>query len=571
MFNKKTYLKVCLLLSMAANCVGVQATNGNAESLPSLRISVNLSKPSDLAHSLTDTFAPNNPPLHLRWTNELGQLSALPQPEASRLKTNVGELTETPAASLPSYGLAVAQYLLLATVGLGLLYTVRYYWLSRKRFPPSTRYVSVKTKFFIALLSATLWALLSVYLAQYWFHELAGFIGIALAGLAILGIAIIPGFMNIFLVTSLLLDRRPPRVALEKYPPLTILIAAYNEATIIAKTLRSIALQDYPAPLEVLVMDDGSSDATAAIVTDEMTRYPWLKLLRVQKNGGKAKALNLGLAHANNQMIVTLDADSYLYADSLKSIVERYFGDPPNTKVVAGTVLVQNSRESWITRAQEWDYFHGIAAIKRAQSLYQGTLVAQGAFSLYDKPTLIEVGGWPDCVGEDIVLTWAILNRGYRVGHCEDACVFTNVPATLKQFSRQRQRWSRGMIEAFKQHPGILFSPRLSTFFIYWNLLFPLLDLVFTLFFIPGLIMALFGYYWIAGPMTLALLPIAMAMNYVMFFFGKKMFTRLSLQVRTNIGGFLIYAIGYSLIMQPVCLWGYISEVFNRKRNWGTK
>ena len=556
---------------MTASCVGVQAAEENADSLPSLRISINLSKPSDLAHSLTDTSAPNNPPLHFRWTNELGQLSALPQPEASQLKTNMGDQTETPAASLPSYGVAVAQYLLLAAVGLGLLYIARYYWLNRKRLSPSTRYVSVKVKFFIALLSATLWACLSVYLAQYWFHELSGLIGIALAGLAILGIAIIPGFMNIFLVTSLLLDRRPTRVALEKYPPLTILIAAYNEASIIAKTLRSIALQDYPAPLEVLVIDDGSSDATAAIVADEMTRYPWLKLLRVLKNGGKAKALNLGLAHANNQLIVTLDADSYLYADSLKSIVERYFGDPPNTKVVAGTVLVQNSRESWITRAQEWDYFHGIAAIKRVQSLYQGTLVAQGAFSLYDKPTLIEVGGWPDCVGEDIVLTWAILNRGYRVGHCEDACVFTNVPATLKQFSRQRQRWSRGMIEAFKQHPGILFSLRLSTFFIYWNLLFPLLDLVFTLFFIPGLIMALFGYYWIAGPMTLALLPIAMAMNYVMFFFGKKMFTQLNLQVRTNIAGFLIYAIGYSLIMQPVCLWGYLSEIFNRKKNWGTK
>ena len=391
------------------------------------------------------------------------------------------------------------------------------------------------------------------------------------AALVILGIAIVPGFMNAFLLASLMMDRRPVGKRLDKYPSFTILIAAYNEAAIIAKTLKSIDLQVYPAPIEVIVIDDGSHDETAAIVMEQMASYPWLKFIRVQKNGGKANALNLGLSAASHPLIVTLDADSYLYADSLQSIVERYYGDPPNTRVVAGTVLVQNSRDSWIAKAQEWDYFHGISAIKRVQSLYQGTLVAQGAFSLYDKRTLLEVGGWPDCVGEDIVLTWAILKRGYRVGHCEDACIFTHVPATLKQFSRQRQRWSRGMIEAFKKHPSILWTPRLSTFFIYWNLLFPVLDLVFTLFFIPGIVLAMFGYYWIVGPMTLALLPIAMAMNYVMFFFGKKMFTKRKLRVRTNIHGFLIYTLAYSLIMQPVCLYGYLSEMLNLKKSWGTK
>ncbi|MDO8412384.1 MAG: glycosyltransferase [Gallionellaceae bacterium] len=574
MLNNKTFLKVYLALILAVSW-GVQATENTANFFPSLRISTSLSKPSDRVNAPTFTITPEVQPLRLRWESEPEQLAALPhRPDIPLLNPDISPLhkiydvAKPPAASSFSYWFTVAQYLLWVTAALFLLYTLRRYWLSRNQ---SSRYTSVKTKFVIAFLSAILWTVLSVYLARYWFYELSGFIGVALAALVILGIAIIPGFMNTFLVTSLLMDRRPVRVGLAEYPPLTILISAYNEEAIISKTLKSIALQHYPAPLEVMVIDDGSSDATAAIVADEATRYSWLKLIRMPKNGGKAIALNQGLAQASNPLLVTLDADSYLYADALKSIVERYFGDPSNTKVVAGTVLVQNSRESWITRAQEWDYFHGIAAIKRAQSLFQGTLVAQGAFSLYDRQTLIEVGGWPNCVGEDIVLTWAILNRGYRVGHCEDACVFTNVPARLKQFSRQRQRWSRGMIEAFKQHPSILFAPRLSTFFIYWNILFPFLDLVFTVFFIPGLIMALFGYYWIAGPMTLALLPIAMAMNYVMFFFGKKTFTSLNLQVRTNIIGFLIYTIGYSLIMQPVCLGGYLSELFNRKKNWGTK
>jgi len=306
-------------------------------------------------------------------------------------------------------------------------------------------------------------------------------------------------------------------------------------------------------------------------VAAETATYPWLKLIDLKRNGGKAKALNEGLVQARHALIVTVDADSYLYRSALQSIVERYVQDPPGTRVVAGTVLVRNSRESWIARAQEWDYFHGISAIKRVQSLFQGTLVAQGAFSLYDRDTIIAAGGWPDCVGEDIVLTWAILKGGHRIGHSEDACLFTNAPSTLRQFSRQRQRWSRGMVEAFKQHPDILVNPQLSTFFVYWNLLFPLLDLTFTLCFIPGLVLALFGYFWIVGPVTLALIPIAMAMNYFMFCIGRKMFDERGLQVRRNLQGFFIYTIAYSLIMQPICTVGYFSEILNLKKTWGTK
>ena len=432
-------------------------------------------------------------------------------------------------------------------------------------------YITVKFKFAIALAVAFLWAGMSIYFASNWLDQLSQHIGIVLASIVILGVAIIPGFMNAFLFSGLIIDKRPKRTRLDSYPPITILIAAYNEQTAIADTIKSIALQHYRGPLEVIAINDGSMDATAALLKTYSSNYPWLKVIDLSVNGGKANALNLGLAQSCHKLIITLDADSYLYTDSLHSIVDRYMADPENTRAVAGTVLVRNSRESWVTKAQEWDYFHGISAIKRVQSLFQGTLVAQGAFSIYSKETLLEVGGWPECVGEDIVLTWAILNAGYRVGHCEDACIFTNAPATLGQLSRQRQRWSRGMIEAFKKHPGILIKPRLSTFIIYWNLVFPLLDLIFTLSFIPGLMLAMFGYYWIVGPMTLALLPLAVGMNYLMFRIGKNMFDYRKLRVRVNLKGFFIYAFVYNFIMQPICLLGYLSEILNLKKSWGTK
>jgi biofilm PGA synthesis N-glycosyltransferase PgaC len=432
-------------------------------------------------------------------------------------------------------------------------------------------YITVKLKFVIALACSILWTTISVYLASYWLDQLSQHIGSILASIVILGIAIIPGFMNAFLFSSLIMDRRPARRKLETYPPVTILTAAYNEEAMILETLQGIELQHYNSPLEVIVINDGSTDRTAEILEKAKTEYSWLSVINLPVNGGKSHALNTGLAQSSHDLIISLDADSYLYQDSLQSIVERYIEDPQDTRAVAGTILVRNSRDSWITKAQEWDYFHGISAIKRVQSLFQGTLVAQGAFSLYNKDTLIEVGGWPDCIGEDIVLTWAILNAGYRIGHSEDACAFTNVPVTLKRFSQQRQRWSRGMIEAFKNHPGVLIKPRLSTFFIYWNLMFPALDMIFTLSFIPGIVLALFGHFWIVGPMTLALIPIAMGINYLMFGIGKTMFDYRGLRVRDNLKGFFIYTLGYSLIMQPICFVGYLSEILNLKKSWGTK
>ena len=120
--------------------------------------------------------------------------------------------------------------------------------------------------------------------------------------------------------------------------------------------------------------------------------------------------LNSGLAVASHDLICTIDGDSRLRADSLTEIVERFLSDPPGTW--------RSQARCWSAtrghadhRAQEWDYFHGISAVKRMQSMYHGTLVAQGAFSLYAEDALEAVGGWPESVGEDIVMTWAMLQK----------------------------------------------------------------------------------------------------------------------------------------------------------------
>ena len=291
----------------------------------------------------------------------------------------------------------------------------------------------------------------------------------------------------------------------------------------------------------------------------------------ISPNGGKSNALNQALKLVKTELFITIDGDSYLFKNALIHIVQRYLSDPSDTVAVAGAVLVRNSRKNFVTKIQEWDYFLGIASIKRLQSLYHGTLVAQGAFSLYRTDVIRQIGGWDDCVGEDIVLTWDMLKLNYRVGFAEDACLFTNAPETWKQFFKQRQRWSRGLIEAFKRHYKLLFHKRFTTLFIWWNLFFPYLDLVYTFAFIPGVILAFFGYFWIAGPMTLVLLPLTFLINYIMYNIQIKMFRSQGLRVRNNFGGFILYALFYGVILQPASVIGYIKEFLNLKKNWGTK
>jgi biofilm PGA synthesis N-glycosyltransferase PgaC len=432
-------------------------------------------------------------------------------------------------------------------------------------------YIPIAVKFWICLGFAAVWMALSIWLSQPWLHDLGQLTHPWLAAYLIGFIAIFPGFINAFVLMALLVDQRPRIRPVTAYPDITLLVAAYNEAGSIAETVHSVFTQDYPGRMHVFVINDGSRDATADQVRALLPLYPDLRLIDMPRNQGKSHALNKGLQECTTDLVLTLDADCLVWHDGLKNIVGRYLSDPPETRAVAGLVLIRNSRDNWITRTQEWDYFLGIAATKRVQSLFQGTLVSQGAFSVYDRATVAALGGWPHVVGEDIVLTWRILAQGHRVGYAENAAVFTRCPDTVKGFVRQRQRWSRGMIEAFKATPGLLVKPRLTLLYIWWNLMFPFMDLAYTVGFLPGLVLAMFGYYWLVGPMTLALLPLSAVFTWVMYRAAKKSFDELGLKVRRNPSGFVIYSLAYTLILQPACVWGYAVELLGLRKTWGTK
>lgn len=427
-------------------------------------------------------------------------------------------------------------------------------------------YINIRSKFMLCLIISLVWVMVCIYLAQPWIRELSGHVPLWFAVLAVYGIAIIPGFMYAFVASSLLFDHRPPLKPLDVFPAISILIPDYNESRAIVTTIASIKSNAYPGPLEIIVIDDGSTDDTPAILAAQSG----IRVIRIQ-HAGKAAALNAGCAAAQYDLIVSLDSDTLLWHHALRNIVERLYSDPPSTAAVAGAVLVRNSRENLLTRLQEWDYFHGIGSVKRMQSLFQGTLVVQGAFSLYRKSIIEEAGGWKNSVGEDIVLTWGFLCKGYRTGFAENAVSFTSAPATYRNFYRQRKRWARGMIEGFKHHPCILFTRRYSLLFVLWNTLFPVLDAVYLFVFVPGVVLALFGYFFIAGPLTLLVLPLAFLVNYVMFSIQNQMFYDEGLKVRRNIVGLILYVALYQTLLVPASVAGYCAELLSLKKSWGSR
>lgn len=432
----------------------------------------------------------------------------------------------------------------------------------------SRRYISVNEKFWIGHSIAFMWLLFSIIVSVPWVNDLSLLVGKIEAILIIAGIGYIPGYVNAFMVVSLLLDRQPPFKTLNPEDAVTIIVPCMNEGKTIGETLHYIERQDYKGNIYVIIVDNASSDNTATAALEAGMELGLDVKVLYEGKAGKFNALNTALNYVTTDYFITLDADTLLHKSAVRYIMSRIKSAPEDVCAVAGAVLVRNSRENLWTRLQEWDYFLGIASIKRMQGLYQSTLVAQGAFSLYKTEAVKQVSGWPNSIGEDIVLTWNFLRHGMRVYFEPLAVAFTEVPITFKHLYRQRSRWARGMIEALK-----IFKPwqqpiKYTRYLTSINLIMPYMDAVFTFCWIPGLILAFFGKFWLVGPMTLFVLPLTLLLNYILYRYQYHVFESLNLKIRKNRFGFILYVLIYQIFMSPMSVLGYIQEIFSLRRVW---
>lgn len=272
-------------------------------------------------------------------------------------------------------------------------------------------------------------------------------------------------------------------------PLVSIIVPAYNEELNAVNTIRTLLCQDYPN-LEILFVDDGSTDHTFKNVQDA---FRGNKAVRVctKLNGGKASALNVGIAESNGEYVVCIDADTQLQPNAVSLLMKKMLFTVSGLPVgaVAGNVKVGNQR-TMLTRWQSIEYTTAQNFDRRAFDLVNGITVVPGAIGAFRKDAIEKAGGFTtDTLAEDCDLTIRIIRSGYRVVNCTEAIAVTEAPETLRQFMKQRFRWSYGIMQTFWKHRDTCFNPRyrglgmiampnILLFQILLPLLAPLADLV---------------------------------------------------------------------------------------------
>lgn len=244
-------------------------------------------------------------------------------------------------------------------------------------------------------------------------------------------------------------------------PTVSIIVPAYNEEINAVKTIDNLLQQDYP-DFDILFVDDGSKDNTYRMVRDAFSGNDRVKVL-TKPNGGKASALNFGIGHTKNEYVVCIDADTQLKKDAITQLMKQFSSAQDahgETGAVAGNVKVGNER-NLLTRWQSIEYTTAQNFDRRAFDLVNGITVVPGAIGAFKKEAIEKAGGFTtDTLAEDCDLTIRILRSGYRVVNCTEAVAVTEAPETLKQFMKQRFRWTYGIMQSFWKNRDACFNPR---------------------------------------------------------------------------------------------------------------
>lgn len=280
------------------------------------------------------------------------------------------------------------------------------------------------------------------------FNDLAHFIFYASVAL---------GAMRLFWIGALAIvhKRRAARREHSTWlpPSVTAIVPAYNEATVVTKTIRSLLASKYKN-LKIIIVDDGSSDGTADVVRQAFGKNPHVEVV-TKANGGKWSALNTGLALANDEIVVMLDADTIFEPDAIGLLV-RHFEDP-TVGAVCGHAVVGN-RINMLTRFQALEYATNQNLDRRALELVNGITVVPGAIGAWRRVALQNIGGYEaDTLAEDSEATVRLVRAGWRVVCEPNAVARTEAPETVGQFMKQRLRWMFGTFQVACKNIDVVF------------------------------------------------------------------------------------------------------------------
>jgi len=325
--------------------------------------------------------------------------------------------------------------------------------------------------------------------------------------------------------------------------PISIIAPAYNEANSIVESVRNLLSLEYPQ-YEVIIVNDGSTDSMLVRLIEafDLKKTKWIfrkvldckpirgiyicpsnsKLIVVDKvNGKKADALNAGLNIAHYPLFCAIDSDCLIDRDSLLKVVRPFLEDPERTVGVGGIVRLINGCEvksgqitkvrlpkNILARFQILEYFRAFLGGRIGMSLLKCILIISGAFGVFRKDVIFKCGGYrPASIGEDLDLVIRVRKylhdhkMPYDIQFLPDPICWTEVPETLRVLGRQRNRWHRGLIEAFVHNRKMIFNPRYGMtglfampFYFIFELLGPLIEIAGYVLFMICLFLGLVNY-----------------------------------------------------------------------------
>jgi len=275
-------------------------------------------------------------------------------------------------------------------------------------------------------------------------------------------------------------------------PRVAVLIPAYNEETVIVRTIRSVMMSNYKN-IRIIVIDDGSTDRTYEVAREAYPADIASGRLTVltKPNGGKAEALNFALNHTDEEIYVGIDADGVIAHDAITRLVSHFAN--PKIGAVAGNAKVGNRVNLW-TRWQALEYITSQNFERRALDLFDVVMVVPGAIGAWRTSAVRDGGGYhPDTVAEDADLTMNLLEQGYSVIYEDQALAFTEAPVNMNGLMRQRFRWSFGILQAVFKHRGAISRHRAMGLFalpniVIFQILLPLVSPLIDLMFVAGVI-----------------------------------------------------------------------------------
>ncbi|SLK13840.1 bifunctional polysaccharide deacetylase/glycosyltransferase family 2 protein [Arthrobacter sp. P2b] len=245
-----------------------------------------------------------------------------------------------------------------------------------------------------------------------------------------------------------------------EWPFVSVVLPVYNEELVVAKTLDALRASDYPL-MEVVAVNDGSTDGTLAVLTEYATTWAALRVIN-QPNGGKSAASNHGIDESCGQVVVTLDGDTLFEPQTIKMFARHFLAPRSGKEVgaVAGHVKVGN-RQNLITAWQSLEYLSGICVTRMAEGLMGAISIVPGACAAWRREALVRAGGYShDTMAEDADLTLSLQRLGYSIVQENQAVAWTEAPLTVRGLFKQRLRWTYGNIQTLYKHRAMIFNPK---------------------------------------------------------------------------------------------------------------